>query len=105
MARHSRRFHRTAKGNHHLYAILLDGFVAKGRFGVYIGESRYRPEKRFTQHLSGVRSSRVVQRRGIALLPSLVAHLNPLARGEAKELEVALAQALMAMGIETRGGH
>lgn len=100
-----RRFHRTAKGHHHLYAALLDGFTNKGRFGVYIGESRYTPEKRFMQHLAGVRASGVVQRRGVALLPSLVAHLNPLARQEAKELEIELARALKAAGIETRGGH
>lgn len=99
------RFHRTAKGNHHLYAVLLEGFVARGRFGVYIGESRYTPEKRFSQHCAGIRASGVVQRRGIALLPSLVAHLNPLSRKEAKELEVELARALRSAGIETRGGH
>lgn len=99
------RYHRTAKGNHHLYAVLLDSFVAKGRFGVYIGESRYTPTKRLTQHLTGVRASGVVLRRGVTLLPSLVAHLNPLARQEAKELEAELARALRAAGIETRGGH
>lgn len=99
------RFHRTATGNHHLYAVLLDGFVTKGRFGVYIGESRYTPESRLMQHLAGVRASGVVQRRGVTLLPSLVAHLNPLARQEAKELEIELAGALKAAGIETRGGH
>jgi hypothetical protein len=27
-----RRFHRNTKGHHHLYAVLLDGFVNKGRF-------------------------------------------------------------------------
>jgi len=100
-----RRFHRTAKGNHHLYAVLLDGFVNKGRFGVYIGESRYTPEKRFMRHLAGVRASGVVLRRGVTLLPSLVAHLNPLVRQEAKELEIELARALKAVGIETRGGR
>jgi hypothetical protein len=99
------RFHRTARGNHHLYAVLLDGFVAKGRFGLYIGESRYIPAMRLTQHLTGIRASGVVFRRGVTLLPSLVAHLNPLARQEAKELEAELARALRAVGIETRGGH
>lgn len=99
------RFHRTSKGNHHLYAVLLDGFVAKGRFGVYIGESRYTPARRLAQHLEGVRASGVVLRRGVTLLPSLVEHLNPLARQEARELESELARALKATGIETRGGH
>lgn len=79
--------------------------MARGRFGVYIGESRYTPEKRLAQHCAGIRASGVVQRRGVALLPSLVEHLNPLSRKEAKELEVAMAQALKAAGIETRGGH
>lgn len=99
------RFHRTTRGNHHLYAVLLDGFVAKGRFGVYVGESRYTPERRIMQHLAGLRASGVAQRRGVALLPSLVAHLNPLGRQEAKELEIELARALKAAGIETRSGH
>ena len=100
-----RRFHRGSAGKHHLYAVLLDGFVGKGRLGVYIGESRYTPERRLQQHLSGVRASGVVQRLGVTLLPSLVAHLNPLGRKEAKELERELARALAAAGIETRGGH
>lgn len=100
-----RRFHRNTKGHHHLYAVLLDGFVNKGRFGVYIGESRYTPERRLVQHLSGIRASGVVQRRGVTLLPSLVAHLNPLGRAEAKVLEGELARALGAAGIEVRGGH
>ncbi len=92
--------------SHHLYVVLLEGFGRNGdELGFYVGETRYRPENRFSQHRQGIRASGVVQRRGTRLLPKLVKHLNPLSRAEAKRLERELAERLKAAGLRVRGGH
>jgi hypothetical protein len=110
---------RPSKGNHRLYAVLLGGFGRKNdEHGVYVGETKYRPEVRLLEHLTdadpetgvvqakGMRmSSRFVRRRGIELLPSLVAHLDRFAPADAKGLEAEVAEALKAIGIRVRGGH
>jgi hypothetical protein len=95
---------RSTRGTHHLYVALVDGYARGGRFGVYVGESRYRPENRFAQHRAGLRAARTAGRM-VALLPSLTAHLNPLSRAEAKALERELADALRAAGLRVSGGH
>lgn len=62
------------EGRHqgHLYVILLDGLTAQnGTYGAYVGSSRYRPETRFEQHISGVKASKRVTRRGVQLLHTL----------------------------------
>jgi hypothetical protein len=47
-----------------------------------------------------------VNRFGVRLLPELVAHLNPLRRWEAVELEAALAAELARAGVAwVEGGH
>jgi predicted GIY-YIG superfamily endonuclease len=92
-----------------LYIILLGGFGSdENEFALYIGETIHKPEKRLTQHLNGVHASRVVKKRGICLLPSLYAHLNPLQRADAKELELRLKEIFIAVGTPERlvkGGH
>jgi hypothetical protein len=77
---------KVGKGNHHIYVVLLKGFAANSRYGVYVGESRYLPAKRFAQHKSGIRAAGSVKRKGVCLLPSLYRHLNPLPKTEAKQL-------------------
>ncbi len=96
---------KTTRGNHHLYVILLDGFLKDSRFGLYVGESRYTPENRFKNHLNGKHAARHVHRMGKCLLPELYEHLNPLSRDEAKALEPVLAEAFRQAGIRTEGGH
>ena len=96
---------KTTNGRHHLYVILLDGFQNGGRYGVYVGESRYRPENRFRQHKAGENAAGSVERMGVCLLPSLYEHLNPLSRQEARQLEPVLAEAFRLSGITVRGGH
>lgn len=92
--------------SHHLYVVLLGGLGAKGdEVGFYVGESRYRPENRFAQHLAGTRASRIVRRKGLRLLPRLTQHLNPLSRAEAKQLEPILAERLREAGLRVHGGH
>ncbi len=101
----SQRIRKTTGGNHHLYVVLLDGYAAGSRYGLYVGESRYTPERRFENHKSGKHASRHVQRKGVRLLPELYRHLNPLSRAEAKALEPQLAAVFREMGIRTEGGH
>jgi hypothetical protein len=47
-----------------------------------------------------------VRRHGVRLLPELTAHLNPLRRWEAVDLEEALAEAFRKAGVPwVEGGH
>jgi hypothetical protein len=101
--------HRKLGCSHHLYIVLLAGFgPEENEFGLYIGEAFYRPENRLAQHLNDEHASRVVKKRGICLLPSLYAHLNPLQRANAQQLEPKLKEIFIAVGIPERlikGGH
>ncbi|MFQ3595329.1 MAG: hypothetical protein SNJ63_04400 [Sphingomonadaceae bacterium] len=98
--------HRLPGHSHHLYVVLCEGFGSDGQdVAFYVGETRYRPERRFQQHKDGIRASGVVRRRGVRLLPRLVQHLNPLSRREAKRLERELADRLRGAGLIVRGGH
>jgi hypothetical protein len=98
---------RSTTGKHHVYVLVKIGFDEDGKgMGLYVGETWLRPAGRFVQHASGLseqgaardfRLDRVGGRRvPLGLLPSFHAHLNPLSREEAKQLEVALVQALLA---------
>ena len=54
----------------------------------------------------GIRRAATSTASAYGLLPDLVAHLNPLRRWEATELEAALAEELAKAGIEwVEGGH
>ncbi len=101
----ARSVRKTTQGNHHVYVVLLDGFARDSRYGLYVGESRYTPERRFANHMNGKHAARHVRRLGKCLLPELYAHLNPLSREEAKALEPVLAAAFRNAGIRTEGGH
>ena len=91
---------------HHLYIALLEDSRRRERFGLYVGETSCDPDLRFDQHKSGYKASRRVARFGIRLLPHLVAHVSPLQRWEAIDLEEALADALRRGGIDwVEGGH
>ncbi len=98
---------RSTTGKHHVYVLVKIGFDEDGKgMGLYVGETARRPERRFDQHASGLRTKRAAQefqldRQGgaripLGLLPSFHGHLNPVSRAEGKRLEVALVQALLA---------
>ena len=92
--------------SHHLYIALLEDQRRACRWGLYVGETSRDPDMRFDQHKTGYKASRWVNRFGVRLLPALVAHLNPLRRWEAAELEAALAEELARGGITwVEGGH
>jgi len=98
------RFVRKKPGRHHVYVVLLDGFVASGeRYGLYVGETRRRPEERFKQHQSGGKLAARCHRKMRALLPSLFEHLNPLDREEARQLEVELVLAFESARMRVHG--
>ena len=101
----SQSIQRSTKGNHHVYVVLLDGYQRDSRYGLYVGESRYTPERRYGNHKADKHASRHVLRKGVCLLFDLFKHLNPLTREEAKDIEVKLAEAFKAAGIRTKGGH
>ena len=101
----SQSVQKSTRGNHHVYVVLLDGYQRDSRYGLYVGESRYTPERRYDNHKAGKHASRHVLRKGVCLLFDLFRHLNPLTREEAKDIEVKLAEAFKAVGIRTEGGH
>jgi hypothetical protein len=91
---------------HSVYVVLLKDSRRVGRWGLYVGETSRDPDLRFDQHKSGYKASGPVRRFGVRLLPELVAHLNPLRRWEAIELESALADAFRQAGVPwVEGGH
>jgi hypothetical protein len=112
------RFQRKRRGRSHLYLVLLDYRDAPPRgpadaassahgsgFGIYVGMSRYPAAQRFDQHKAGIRSAGAVLKRGLEVLTGPVQHLQNLARAEAADVEVRLAEALSAAGLFVKGGH
>ena len=98
--------HKARGASHYVYIALLEDRRRACRWGLYVGETSRDPDIRFDQHKTGYKASRYVNRFGIRLLPELVAHLNPLRRWEAVELEAALAEELARGGIAwVAGGH
>ena len=98
---------RNAQGaGHSVYVILLHDRRRAEPWGVYVGQTSRDPDLRFDQHKAGYKSSRAARRFGVRLLPDLTAHLNPLLRWEALDLEEALAEAFRAAGVGwVEGGH
>src|SRR6266704_1018902 len=81
---------KTTTGDHHnVYVVLLDPAAARIRKVllanpardpdkpiVYVGLTGLTPEERFANHKQGIKSSSLVRRFGIRLLPKLYEHLN-----------------------------
>ena len=66
---------------------------------VYVGMTSKTPEERFAIHQSDhIHSSPKVREFGIALMPELYEHLNPLTREEAEDMEKAHAEDLRSQG-------
>ena len=104
--------------HHHVYVVLLHDEVARhpsilrlnpGRDlrkpCVYVGMSGLPPEHRFENHRNGYKSSWVVRKYGIRLLPELYAHLNPMPYEAAAQMERDLAEDLRNEGYTVTGGH
>jgi hypothetical protein len=104
--------------HHNVYVVLLQ--AAAGRLRavgkanpnrdpkkpcVYVGLTGLDPEERFANHVQGIKSSPVVKRYGLRLLPELYAHLNPMPFAAAAQMEVDLAEDLRRAGYTVTGGH
>jgi hypothetical protein len=83
-------FKKTKGGSGHVYFILLDQtrFVMPSpKCGIYIGQSKYVPQKRYEQHTAGIRASGEVHRNGRYVLQSLSYKFTPISIAEARRLE------------------
>lgn len=98
---------RRARGaRHSVYVVLLHDERRADPWGLYVGQTSRDPDLRFDQHKTGYKASGPVRRFGMRLLPDLVAHLNPLGRWEALDLEAGLADAFRHAGVPwVEGGH
>lgn len=104
--------------HHHVYVVLLDDNAAKHRSVlranprrdprkpcVYVGMSGLPPEHRFENHRHGYKSSWVVRKHGLSLMPELYRHLNPMPFDAAVQMERDLAEDLRNEGYTVTGGH
>jgi hypothetical protein len=105
------RFH------HNVYVILLDDAVLQHRTiqrlnprrdpakpCVYVGMTGLPVEHRFENHKHGYKSSWVVRKYGLRLIPELYAHLNPMPFDAAVQMEMELAEDHRAEGYVVTGG-
>lgn len=108
----------TTGDHHNVYVILLAPEVARIRKVllanpdrvaekpvVYVGLTGLGPDVRFANHKLGVKSSSLVKRFGIRLLPELYAHLNPMPYEAAAQMEKDLTEDLRREGYTVVGGH
>jgi hypothetical protein len=104
--------------HHNVYVILLSDTVAKHRSilrlnpnrdplkpCVYIGMTGIPVDYRFENHKNGYKSSWVVRKYGVRLMPELYEHLNPMPFEGAVQMELELAEDLRAAGYTVTGGH
>jgi hypothetical protein len=109
-------FKKTKSGSGHVYFILLDQtrFVTTNkltRCGIYIGQSKYIPHKRFKQHKAGIHASGEVRRNGKYILNSLSYKFTPINIAEAKRLEAECYEIICAAKLTylprkiVQGGH
>jgi hypothetical protein len=107
-----------ARDHHNVYVVLLDPAAARNRKVlranpvrdpqkpvVYVGLTGLTPEERFANHKSGIKSSSLVRRFGIRLLPELYKHLNPMPYEAAAQMEKDLTEDLRRAGYTVVGGH
>jgi hypothetical protein len=115
-----RRLRSNAKAEHHhnVYVILLKPSVARirsvrlanpsrdpGKPCLYVGLTGLPPEERLANHMKGLKSSSLVKKYGVRLLPELYAHLNPMPYEAAVQMEIDLAEDLRREGYTVTGGH
>jgi hypothetical protein len=99
-------FRASGKGRSNIYLVLLDySDRRKEAYGVYVGMSKYPPAERFDQHKAGIRAAGSVLKRGLEVLTGPTLHLQGIKRAEAARIEVQLAEALAAAGLQVKGGH
>jgi hypothetical protein len=103
--------------HHNVYVILLEEAAAQhpsvlranpardpSRPCVYVGLTGLPVEHRFENHKHGYKSSWIVEKFGIRLMPELYEHLNPMPYEAAAQMEKDLAADLRAQGYTVTGG-
>ena len=108
----------TTGAHHNVYVVLLEPAAARIRKVllanpardpkkpiVYVGLTGLTPQERFANHKSGIKSSSLVRRFGIRLLPELYEHLNPMPYEAAAQMEKDLTEDLRRAGYTVVGGH
>ena len=100
-----RRSSKASRGHHCVYVVYLRNPKGDGKAGYYVGMTGLAPEERFENHKRGIKAAGIVKRCGERLVPRLFAHLNPMPYGQAKEMEVILADSLRKRGFVVYGGH
>lgn len=89
----------STRANHSVYVVLLRD-EADDLWGLYVGLTGLKPEKRFLRHKAGIQSGKKrVMRFGVTLAPSLFAHLNPCEYEEAVQLEKSLIKVFQDAGV------
>src|SRR5436190_15418514 len=109
----------SASGDHHnVYVVLLDPAAARIRKVLlanpardpkkpilYVGLTGLTPQERFANHKAGIKSSSLVRRFGIRLLPEHYQHLNPMPYEAAAQMEKDLTEDLRRAGYTVVGGQ
>ncbi len=103
--------------HHSVYVILLNEKAAAhpsvrrinprrdpAKPSVYVGMTGLPVEHRFQNHLNGYKSSWVVRKYAVRLMPELFVHLNPMPFEAAAQMERDLAEDLRALGYTVTGG-
>jgi hypothetical protein len=105
MTKRRRTSARDEDGNFYVYVVRLVPHEGSHKPEVYVGSSALTPRDRFDKHVHIRKGgSRHVRRRGIALVPELYAHLNPLrSREAAKAAEQRLRRDLERRGFVVYG--
>ena len=113
----SRKSKASEEHHHSVYVILLDAKVLKhpsilrlnpkrdvSKPCVYVGMTGLPVEHRFENHKHGYKSSWVVKKYGVSLMPELYEHLNPMPFEAAAQMEKELAEDLREQGYTVTGG-
>jgi hypothetical protein len=103
--------------HHNVYVILLEEDASKNPWllrlnprrdpkkpCVYVGMTGLPVDHRFENHKNGYKSSWIVEKHGVRLMPELYGHLNPMPYDEAVRMEQDLAEDLRAEGYTVAGG-
>lgn len=104
--------------HHYVYVVLLEERAARYRKVlaanpkrnpsfpcVYVGMTGLKPDERFLNHKTGIKSAWIVRRHGVRLLPELYEWLNPMPYAAAAAMERDLAEDLRNQGYTVTGGH
>jgi predicted GIY-YIG superfamily endonuclease len=93
-----RQSHReTPRGHGHVYFVLIDAtkYISEEKtYGIYVGQSKYTPERRLKNHQSGRHASPIVRDHGQFILESLSYRFAPISKKEALRLEAECLRAL-----------